>query len=120
MTMKPEDIDAIFRLESASSQLSAGLNDADDDGLASVQEETWRTLKLREVLTAAQQASSDGSGDLVQIAEKIGDGSRDRRSPSLRSSASDKLTSTLQLCGGCHWENPAFLTSSWRLCAKMG
>ncbi|EON99235.1 putative gtp binding protein [Phaeoacremonium minimum UCRPA7] len=77
--MTPDAIEALFRRTEGSSVTPQSV-DADEDEEVSItaQEREYRTGKLREVLLDAQTAWVSGSEEIDAIAEKLGDGSRDR------------------------------------------
>lgn len=83
--MTPDAIEALFRRTAAGSNSvtpqSAADVDDDDDQVVSItaEEREFRTAKLREVLLDAQTAWVSGSEEIDAIAEKLGDGSRDRK-----------------------------------------
>ena len=77
-TTTPEAIEALFRRTDGI--LTPREADLDEDEEVRITEEEWayRISKLRQVLLAAQTAWVSGSEEIDAIAEKLGDGSRDR------------------------------------------
>jgi hypothetical protein len=77
MARTPEEVEALFRTQHVPGHLGPQLNGADEDGIITEEERTWRVLKLKEVLVTARQAWDTNDDVLDLITEKLADGSRD-------------------------------------------
>ena len=79
--MTPEDIEELFKRTDgvvAVVQRDAGDDEDDEEPGLTADETDYRVARLKDVLLAAQAAWDSGSEDLDRIAEKLGDGSRQR------------------------------------------
>lgn len=85
--MTPDDIEDLFkRTDGVVPPGTAGAGD-DNEPTLTDEEKQYRIAHLRAVLLEAHNAWVGGSEDLDRIAEKLGDGSRHRKSPSFCVSA---------------------------------
>jgi hypothetical protein len=82
MAMSPGDIESMFQGPTATvrAQTVPHLDgdEQDDDAAIDDEEKARRTLRLKQALISVQQARSSDSELLDALAEKLGDGSRDR------------------------------------------
>lgn len=80
--MTPEDIEELFKrtdgVVAVVQQGSGGDEDDDEEPGLTAEETSYRIARLKDVLLEAQSAWDSGSEDLDRIAEKLGDGSRQR------------------------------------------